>query len=64
MKHEVFVLGGQRIDQQGMEERLGDVRKGRRERMRKGAIVSSSPQGQVGAQASKFGFFQAYIMHY
>ena len=34
-----------------MEERLGEMRKGRRERMRKGAIVSSSPQGrQVGAQ--------------
>ena len=30
-----------------------------KERMRKGAIVSSSPQGiQVGAQASKFGFVQ------
>ena len=42
-----------------MEERLGEMRKGGRERMRKGAIVSSSPQGktrQVGAQASKFGF--------
>ena len=40
-----------------MEERLGEMRKGRRERMRKGAIVSSSPQGiTIGAQASKFGF--------
>ena len=38
-----------------MEERLGEMRKGRRERMRKGPIVSSSPQ--VGAQASKFVFF-------
>ena len=28
-----------------MQERLGETRKGRRERMRKGAIVSSSPQG-------------------
>ena len=28
-----------------MEERLGVMRKGRREMMRKGAIVSSSPQG-------------------
>ena len=27
-----------------MEERLGEMRKGRRERMRKGAIVSSSPR--------------------
>ena len=34
-----------------MEERLGEMRKGRRERMRKGAIVSST-------QASKFGFFK------
>ena len=31
------------------------MRKGRRERIRKGAIVSSP---QVGAQASKFGFFK------
>ena len=28
-----------------MEEWLGEMRKGRRERMRKAAIVSSSPQG-------------------
>ena len=28
-----------------MEERLGEMREGRTERMRKGAIVSSSPQG-------------------
>ena len=39
-----------------MEVRLGEMREGRRER--KGAIVYSIPQGrQVGAQASKFGFF-------
>ena len=34
MKHEVFVLGGQRIDQKskkGMEERLGEMRKEKRE---------------------------------
>ena len=30
-----------------MEERLGDMRKGRREGMRKGAIVSSSPIGMT-----------------
>ena len=30
-----------------MEERLGEMRKGRRERMRIGAIVSSSPQGMT-----------------
>ena len=28
-----------------MEERLGEMRKGRRESLRKGTIVSSSPQG-------------------
>ena len=33
-----------------MEERLGEMRKGRRERMRKGAIVSSSPQGMTSWQ--------------
>ena len=30
-----------------MEERLGGMRKGRKERMRKGAIVSSSPPGMT-----------------
>ena len=60
MKHEVFVLGGQRIDQEGMEERLGEMRKGRRERMRKGAIVSSSPQGMTSWSSSiNILFFQA-----
>ena len=43
-----------------MEERLGEMRKREDE---KGAIVSSSPQGMT-AQASKYGFFQAYRMHY
>ena len=40
MKHEVFILGGQRIDQKskkGMVERLGKMRKGRRERIEKGS---------------------------
>ena len=67
MKHEVFVLGGQRIDQEqeGMEERLGEMRKGRRKRMRKGAIVSSSPQGMTNWSSSiKNWFFLAYRMHY
>ena len=60
MKHEVFVLGGQRIDKEGMEERLGEMRKGRRERMRKGAIVSSSPQGMTTWNSSiNILFFQA-----
>ena len=43
-----------------MEERLGEMRKGRRERMRKGATVSSSPQGGMTSWSSsiKFGFFK------
>ena len=35
-----------------MEERLGEMRKGRRERMRKGAIVSLSPQGMTSWSSS------------
>ena len=67
MKHEVFVLGGQRIDQKskkGWKRGLGEMRKGRRERMRKGAIVSSSPQGITSWSSSiKIWFFLAYRMH-
>ena len=41
-----------------MEERLREMRKGRRERMRKGAIVSSSPQGMTSWSSSiKICFF-------
>ena len=48
-----------------MEERLGEMRKGRKERMRKGAIVSSSPQGMTSWSLSiKICFFLAYRMHY
>ena len=46
-----------------MEKRLGEMRKGRRERMRKGAKVSSSPQGMT-SSSIKIWFFQAYRMHY
>ena len=43
-----------------MEERLGEMRKGRTERMRKGAIVSSSPQGMTSWSSSiKICLFQA-----
>ena len=46
-----------------MEERLGEMKKGRRERMRKEAIVSSSPQGMTSWSSSiKIWFFQAYRM--
>ena len=42
-----------------MEERLGEMRKGRSERMRKGAIVSSSPQGMTSWSSSiKICFFK------
>ena len=49
-----------------MEKRLGEMRKERRERMRKGAIVSSSPQGMTSSWSSsiKIWFFLAYRMHY
>ena len=48
-----------------MEERLGEMRKGRGERMSKGVIVSSSPQGMTSRSSSiKIWFFQAYRMHY
>ena len=45
-----------------MEERLGEMRKGRRERMREGAIVSSSPQGMTSWSSSiKIWFFYALL---
>ena len=48
-----------------MEERIGEMRKGRRQRMRKGAIVSSSPQGITNWGSSiTIWFFLAYRMHY
>ena len=39
MKLKVFILGGQRIDQKRKKEweRLGETRKGRRERIEKGS---------------------------
>ena len=40
MKLEVFIIGGQRIDQKkkaGMVESLGEMRKGSRERIEKGS---------------------------
>ena len=62
MKHEEFVLGGQRIDQKSKKEARGNEVK---ERMRKGAIVSSSPQGITSWSSSiKIWFFLAYRMHY
>ena len=47
-----------------MEERLGKM-KGEERGLRKGAIVSSSPQGMTSWSSSiKIWFFQAYRMHY
>ena len=45
-----------------MEERLGEMRKGRRERMRKGAIVSSS--SGYDKFELKYQTLQACRMHY
>ena len=46
-----------------MEERLGEMRKGREDE--KGAIVSSSPQGMTSWSSSiKIWFFQAYRMQW
>ena len=43
-----------------MEERLREMRKGRSERMRKGVIVSSSPQGITSWSSSiKIWFFSS-----
>ena len=67
MKHEVFILGGQRIDRKskkgGREARGNEEREKRG--LRKGAIVSSSPQGMTSWNLSiKIWFFQAHRMHY
>ena len=37
MKHEVVILGGQRIDQKSKVERLREMRRERRERIEKGS---------------------------
>ena len=44
-----------------MDERLGEMRKGRRERMRKGAIVSSSPQGMTSIKIWFFKLIECII---
>ena len=52
MKHEVFILGGQRIDQKST--------------LRKGAIVffKSSGYDKLELKHKNLFFFQAYRMHY
>ena len=49
-----------------MEERLGEMRKGKGEERgeREPLFLQVLRVLQVGAQASKFGFFLAYRMHY
>ena len=69
MKHEVFSYlrktENSSEEQEGMEERLGEMRKGEERGLRKGAIVSSSPQGMTSWSSSiKIWYFQAYRMHY
>ena len=48
MKHEVFILGGQRIDQKS-KKGLGEIKKGRRERIEKGShcFYKSSGYGKL-----------------
>ena len=60
MKHEVFILGGQRIDQKSKKgwERLGEMRKGRRERIEKGNHCFFKSSGLTSWSSSKkIGFF-------
>ena len=48
-----------------MEERLGEMRKGRRERIEKGSHCFFKYSGFNKLELKqKFGFFQAYRMHY
>ena len=63
MKHEVFILGGQRIARRDGREARGNEERERG--LRKAAIVSSSPQGMTSWSSSiKICFLQAYRMHY
>ena len=58
MKHEVFILGGQRIDQKS-EEMLGEMRKGRRERIEKGSHCFFKSSGYDRLELKhKNGFFK------
>ena len=48
-----------------MEERLGEMRKGRRERIEKGSLCFLKSSGYDNLELSiKNWFFQAYRMHY
>ena len=68
MKHEVFILGGQSSseEQEGMEERLGEMRKDRRVRIEKGShcFFKSSGYDKLELNHKNLFFFQAYRMHY
>ena len=59
MKHEVFILGGQRIDQKSKKgwKRLGEMRKGRRERIEKGNHCFFKSSGYDKLEL-KHGFFK------
>ena len=69
MKHEVFILGGQRIDQKSKKgwERLGEMRKGRRERIEKGShcFFKSSGCDKLELKHQNLVFFKLIArMHY
>ena len=65
MKHEVFILGGQRIDQKSKKgwERLGEMRKGRRERIEKGShcFFKSSGYDKLELKHQNLVFSSLYI---
>ena len=64
----MFNLGGQRIDQKSKKgwERLGEMRKGRRERIEKGShcLFKSSGYDKLELKHKNLVFFKAYKMHY
>ena len=65
MKHEVFVLGGQRIDQKSKKEARGNEEREKRED-EKGShcFFKSSGYDKLELKHQNLFFFQAYRMHY
>ena len=68
MKHEVFVLGGQRIDQKarrdGREARGNEEREKREDEKGSHCFFKSSRYEKLELKHKKFWFFLAYRMHY
>ena len=71
MKHEVFVLGGQRIDQKskkgardGREARGNEEREKREDEKGSHCFFKSSRYNKLELSSIKIWFFLAYRMHY